>query len=250
MEKVLTGEKDCDILDRIFSNENIINGAIELSCKKPKNKKTLTSCIMYAESFSEFGTLIINDELSNKLTFQIAYKLAQAIDKNSIIDIKKIKYEYGKTKEFANAKEFLNKKCKEIWNIYENKSSKLEIPVEAMKTLGITNKPSLDFLLENSLNFYEKDNRSTTVDIINSILENKNLDYNFNDIYNYLVNFYRKKRCKYNFLTAQYMAENLDYNKTKLDLLGIDKNLSDKIFKTLSFTNKIKYIIKNKFNMY
>ena len=250
MEKVFAGSKDCDILDKIFSDENIINGVFELSCLKNEQEKTLASHIRYAESFSEFGTLIINDELSNKKTYEIALKLAKAIDKNSVIEVKKIKYEYGKTKDFAIAKEFLNKKCKEVWNIYENKNHNLKIPKDAMKTLGITNKPTLEFLLSDCLNFYEKDNGSTTVDIINSILKNKNLDYNFDDIYKYLVDYYKKKRDKYNFITAQFLAKNLDYDREKLGLLGIDKDLFDKIFKKLTLKDKVKYLIKNKFNMY
>ena len=90
------------------------------------------------------------------------------------------------TKEFVKAKDFLNKKCKEVWDVFENKNTKLNLPYEAMKTLGITNQPSLETLLADSLKYYEKDNGSTTVDVILSILANENINYTFDDVYEYL----------------------------------------------------------------
>ncbi len=62
---------------------------------------------------------------------------------------------------------------------------KMTVPKNSMKTLGITNLPSLEFMLDESVRFYENDGGSTTVDIIRSILTNKNLDYTFEDIYEF-----------------------------------------------------------------
>ena len=67
-----------------------------------------------------------------------------------------------------------------------------------MKTLGITNLPSLEFMLDESVRFYENDGGSTTVDIIRSILTNKNLDYTFEDIYEFLLSAHKKYCCDYN----------------------------------------------------
>ena len=40
-----------------------------------------------------------------------------AIDNNDVFEVKRIKQKYQTTKEFAQAKEFLNKKCKEVWEM-------------------------------------------------------------------------------------------------------------------------------------
>lgn len=194
-----------------------------------------------------FHNIKFNEELSNTKIRYIASELAKAIDKNSVDDVRRIKKEYGNTKEFAKAKNFLNKKCKDVWNVFDNKNDILNIPTEAMKTLGITNQPELEYLLYDSLKFYEKDNGSTTVDIIKSILDNKNISYSFADIAAYLKNFSSKNRTKLNFKTTEYLLKNLDYDKKQLEEFGIEKDTIKEAFQHLSVQEKIKYILKNKF---
>jgi hypothetical protein len=224
---------DSLVLDEKFSESESFTNTQILPNKNAKY--SLSSCIKYVYLDYD-NNLYINDELPNKLSAQIAFELAQAIDKNSVEKVKQIKQKYLNTKEFLLAKEYLNKKCKEVWSVYDKKIPAKIIPKEAMKTLGITNQPTLDFLLADSLNFYEKDNGATTVDIISSILKNEKFQYSFQDIYNYL----KKKKTKYNLITVSYLCEKLDYNPEKLIPLGIDKNVTWQIFKNLSLKNKIK----------
>jgi hypothetical protein len=114
-----------------------------------------------------------------------------------------------------------------------------------MRALGITNKPSLEYLLADSLKFYEKDDGSTTVDIIKSILENPNIDYSFDEIFDYLKNVYKKEKCQYNMVTVKYLAQKTNYDKKVLEQIGVDKIYLNKIFRTLSFNDKLKLILKN-----
>ncbi len=250
MEKVFAGQNDCNIFDEVFSNENILTDFVDFSGQKSGKTKTLVSQIKYLNSSntfinSNFGILSINDELSDKKIRQIAYELALAIDKNSVSAVKQLKSKYGQEKEFLKAKEFLNQRCKEVWDVFENKEFKTCPPHEAMKVLGITNHPSLDFLLENSLNYFEKDNGSTTVSIILSILNNKNLNYSFDDIYNFLKTKHQKEQCKYNLITVSYLASKLDFNKEKLYPLGVEQQVLNDIYKSLPLKDKLKYFFKN-----
>lgn len=245
MRKMLAGKNDCNIFDEVFfENKNIINGIVDLACQKSSKQKTLSSEVRYVNSF-DFNTPIINDELSDKKVYQIAKELAQAIDKNSVVDIKRLKYQYASTKEFARAKEFLNKKCKQVWDVFENKSEKIKIPKDAMKSLGISNKPTLEFLLDESIKFYEKDNGSTTVDIICSILKNPNIDYTFEEIFEYLSKKHTKEKCKYNLITVKYLAQKLDYDSEKLNSVGADKTILKRVFNLLSLKEKITVLINN-----
>ena len=149
-------------------------------------------------------------------------------------------------KEFVKAKDFLNKKCKEVWDVFENKNTKLNLPYEAMKTLGITNQPSLETLLADSLKYYEKDNGSTTVDVILSILANENINYTFDDVYEYLRKNNKKEKYKYNLITVSYLATKLEYDEMRLSDLGIEQNIVKKLFKSLSVKEKIMCIFKNR----
>jgi len=238
MEYVLTGQKNCDIFDTVFfDNENSAIGFVDLACKKAFGQKSLATQVYYFD-----GNLSVNDELADKKTFKIALDLAKAVDKNSVSEIKHIKNTYGATKEFAKAKDFLNKKCKIVWDVSENKAQKMKIPHEAMKVLGITNKPTLGFLLDNSLKYYENENGSTTVQIIESILKNPNLEYKFDDIFSYLKQKYQNENCRYNFVTAKYVANLLNYSASELELLGIEKEILNKIFTTLSWREKLHYV--------
>ena len=257
MGKILTEKKDCDILDEILSkNESMINCARDLNYKQSKHKKTLSSYVKYIDSNNfddntlgiSFGMPQVgfNEELSNAKIRYIATELAQAIDNNSPEAVRKIKKEYGDTKEFLKAKEFLNKKCKEVWNVFDNKKEQINIPYEAMKTLGITNQPSLDFLLDESLKYYEKDNGTTTIDIINSTLNNKNINYTFSDIYSYLKTTNKKHNYKLNFKTTAYFIKKLDYNEEKLCELGIEKDAISKVLKSFKPIERIYYFIKNR----
>ena len=227
-------------IDGLFSDKSDLIG---LTAKK-SDKAKLLSTVRYIDN-SNNGNVIINEELADKQVYEIACHLAAAIDKNSPVEVKRIKYECGETPEFAKAKEFLNKKCKQIWDVFENKNTQMNIPKEAMKALGITNKPSLESLLDDSIKFYEKDNGTITTDLISLILENKNLDYTFDEIFEYLKIKYSKEHCRYNFITVKYIAEKLNYDMEKISLLCMDIDLLKKIFNSLSVKEKIKYVMKN-----
>ncbi|MBQ8668441.1 hypothetical protein IJ472_01580 [bacterium] len=256
MDKVLQGQMGSEILDGVFSvKENVANSLADLSCKKSTKPKTLSSHINYLNRARTYkygissicaGAVSINDDMSDKLTLKITSDLANAIDKNDVSEVKRIKQQYQDTKEFAKAKDFLNKKCKEVWDVNENKNTKMNVPTQALKALGITNQPSLDTLLADSLKYYEKDNGSTTVDIILSILANENINYTFEDIYEYLKKNSKKEKYKYNLVTVTYLATKLEYDEMRLSDLGIEQNIVKKLFKTLSIKDKIKCIFKNR----
>ena len=253
MQKVLTAKSNCDIFDDIFAHyTNTQDCAVSIQ----HEKNSLVSCVKYFDSIENlnietsgqcFGVkkVIFNEELSDKNVREIALKLAQAVDKNSVDEIKLLKTEYGSTKEFAVAKSFLNRKCKQIWDVFENKNVELKLPYEAMKSLGITNRPDLEFLLLDSLKFYEKDNGSTTVDIIKSILDNKNLNYTFEEIYMFLKKYYNKNRCKYNLKTVSYLVYKLDFSKSELACLGIEEDIIKQVLTNMSIKDRLKYYVKN-----
>lgn len=114
---------------------------------------TLTECVKYFSKINDiennlsgvsfgFTNYSLNDEMSSQKVRKIALMLAKAIDENSVEKIKELKKQYGHEREFATAKKFLDKKCKEIWDVFEFKKIKLKIPHAAMKSLGITNQPT------------------------------------------------------------------------------------------------------------
>lgn len=211
-------------------------------------QKSLSSCVSLLTSMSRCDFLSyvsFEEELYDKLTFDLIVKLAKAVDTNNVIKIRQLKVQYGNTKEFANAKDFLNDKCKKVWNVLDSKNIQLKVPHDAMKTLGISNQPTLDFLLKNSIEFLEKDSASTTVKIINSILENKNIKYDIEDTYSYLKTMYKQKSYKYNLITLTYMLKKLGYDKSKIIELGANKQLLKNAFKRLNFVEKVKYIYVN-----
>ena len=92
--------------------------------------------------------------------------------------------------------------------------------------------------------FFEKDNGSTTVDIIMSILNNKNLSYDFEDIHKFLKNSYQKGQCKYNLITVSYLAQQLDYNRHELERLGVDDKTLKHVFNSLTLEEKAKVVWK------
>ena len=255
MDKVLKGQIGTEVLDGVFSvKKNVADSLVDLSCKKTTKPKTLSSHISYLNRANTYrtgissicvGAVSINDDLSDKLTCKIVTELASAIDKNDVVKVKELKQQYQDKKEFVKAKDFLNKKCKEVWDVFENKTTKLNPPYEAMKALGITNQPSLEILLADSLKYYEKDNGSTTVDVILSILANENINYTFEDVYEYLKKNNKKEKYKYNLITVSYLATKLEYDEMKLGDLGIEQNIVKKLFKSLSVKDKIKCIWKN-----
>lgn len=256
MDKVLKGQMGTDVLDGVFSvKENVSASLADLSCKKLSKVRTLSSQIQYLNRSKSYrtgisgicvGAVTINDDISDKLTCQIALELAKAVDANSVVEIKRLKQKYQDTKEFVRARDFLNRKCKQVWDVFENKNTRMNIPYEAMKALGITNQPSLEILLADSLKYYEKDNGSTTVDIILSILSNKNISYTFDDIYEYLKKNSKKEKYNYNLITVSYLAEKLEFDEKKLESLGIEDKIIKNLFKTFSLKEKIKCIFKNK----
>lgn len=191
---------------------------------------------VYTDSFVGFTT---NVELANKKVRQIAQKLAKAIDENSAKNVKDLKAEYGQSSEFAKAQKLLNEKCKTVWNVFEITDEK--VPYKAMKALGISNIPSLDFLLGNTIKYFEKDDCKTTSRTIESILNNKNLNYTIVDIHNYLVT----KKAKLNFNTVKYLIEQHKYNIKQLQELNVEKSLIKKALKDSTLNNSVKFQIRN-----
>lgn len=245
MQKFLADFNDCNILDDTFlENENM---SLTCNCYNftPQNKaKNLSDNINYFIKNTKFsGLMYLNSELSNKQALFLAKKLAEAIDKNSVDEIKQLKNKYANSKDFAQAKDILNKQCKQIWDVFD-KNNTLKAPKEAMKALGITNCPSLEFLLNDSLNFYEKDNDSTTINIIKSILENKNLNYTFDDIFNYIKICTQKTHLKLNQNTIKYLILKTNCDIKKLKDLNIELNTIKNTLKDLSFNKKLKYYPK------
>lgn len=240
MKKVLAEHKCCDIFDDIFSvHENIPSEFVKIN-------KPAASLAASVSSFTTnpFGVLVFDCDLPDRKAMDIAVKLAMAIDKNSVDDIKDLKIKYGSQKEFCAAREYLNCKAKQVWDVFENRNKKIDVPQKSMKALGITNLPSLEFMLSESVKYYEKDGGSTTVDIMRSILTNKNLDYTFDDIYDYLLSAHKKYCVEYNLKTVTYLIEWLDCNVEKLSALGIDDKTIMRALEAFSFKTKLKYLLK------
>lgn len=246
MQKIIAEFNDYNILDNILSqNDDISAIGVDFNNSVYPQAKNLYECVNYFVKDSKYTSLMfLNSELSNKHAIFLAKELAKAIDKNAVNDIKYLKNKYVQSKEFAQAKEFLNKKCKEVWNVFEYKNKELHPPKEAMKALGITNCPSLDFLLKDSLTIYENDNGTTTVDIITNILNNKNLSYSFDDIYNYLKNTAQKYQLKFNPKTVHYLTLQTDFDFAKLSDLNINKQMINQIQQQLKISQKLRYYLK------
>lgn len=253
MKKLLTEKSDCNISGEMLAIiEKNMSPVLDYAVKKHKSPQTLSDCVKYFSKINDvendlsgisfgFNNFILNDEISNKKVRKIALLLANAIDENSVEKIRFLKKEYGNESEFTRAKDFLNKKCKEIWNVFEYKNTVLKIPHEAMKSLGITNQPTLDFLLGDSVRLFEKDNGSSTANIIHSILNNKNLSYKMKDIHQFL----KKEKCRYNFKTVEYLICEQNYTQNELIELGITKDIIEKSLSSMSFKNKLMYLFRN-----
>lgn len=228
-----------DICDLIGKNANFTG---VLAVKKHVSK-TLSSQIEYCDPsdlFDGFRSVYLNDNSEYKIR-KIAREFALAIDKNSVKKVKELKNKYENLKEFTKVKKLLENKAKEVWNVYESIDN---TPKEALKVLGITNQPELDFLLDNSLKFYEKDNGNSTAYIISSILNNENMNYTIEDIHRYLVKMHLKQKCKYNFKTIQYLIETQNYTKEKIYELGADKNTIKEALKNISILKRLKLNVK------
>lgn len=224
--------------------------------KKHNKQKTMTDCVKYFTAMYDIDNTLsglctgyekfaFNDELSGKKVRYIAQELASALDKNSVSYIKKIKQKYGNDEEFLSAKKFIDQKCKEIWNVFDSKNTVLHIPKEAMKALGITNQPKLEFMLGNSIRYYEKDCDYSTAIIISSILENKNMTYTMEDIHKFLKNTARKENLKYNTKTVSYLITEQTYNRSKLKDLGVTGDMINLVLKTLPFKIRMLYFLRS-----
>ena len=208
-----------------------------------KPKASLASSVSSFRA-NPYGELILDCDLPDRKAMDIAVKLAMAIDKNSVNDIKYLKAKYGSEKEFCVAKEYLDRKAKQVWDVFQDKNTKISVPREAMKSLGITNLPSLEFMLGDSIKFFESDGGSTTVEIIRFILSNKNLNYTFDDIYSYLLLAHKKYCSSFNLKTVNYLIQWLDCDVEKLMALGIDKKTIMTALQEFSFMTKLKYLFK------
>ena len=232
MENLLSGR-----LKNNFSDEKI-SALVSNKELKPLRPKSLSDYTKIIDIIND-KEISFNTELSDLKTRKIIQKLAYAIENNSVKEIKKLKDEYGKEKEFKEAQKFLNKKCKQVWNVYANP---INAPKEALKALGITNKPSLDDLLGNSVRFFEKDGGKTTAQIISSVLANDNLDYTIDDIHKYLCEMHLKEKCKYNEQTIKYLILPHNYNKDKLSEIGADKEFVKQVLKSLTLKQKAQHL--------
>lgn len=232
-----TVEEICNVLISKYSQ----NLGVDFALPEKQALKTLFSCVCCSavNKNNPYGLFFADENLYDNLERAICSELAKALDKNSVERIKYLKNKYGNLREFKNAKEFLNKKCKEIWNVYENTQN---LPKEAMKCLGITNLPDLDFILGNSIKYYEKDNSDTTSYIISSTLKNSNLSYTMNDIHKYLKEMNKKSDCKYNFKTVRYLIKEQNYTKEKLSDLGIEKDTIMQALKSLPLKHRLKFL--------
>lgn len=257
MGKLSAQMLDLNISDGVFSNnEDTLLPVIDFSVKKSGKLKNLSAAVQYFCKINDieneltgvyfgFDNIVLNTELSNSEVRYIAQELAAAVDSNSVLKIKELKKIYGHKKEFADAKKFLNQKCKEVWNVFDSKNTDLKFPYEAMKSLGITNQPELEFLLGDSVRFYEKDGGKTTGDIISSVLNNKHLSYSMKDIHIYLKTLHEKENCKYNLKTISYLITKQSYGEIQLQELGIGKDDIRKAFGTLTIGSMSKYVIRN-----
>ena len=253
MEKLLTEHSDYNLFGDVSAIlEKNISPVLDFAVNKRKIPKTLTESVKYFSKINDiendlsgisfgFANYSLNDEMSNQRVRKIALMLAKAIDENSVEKIKELKKQYGNEKEFAMAKKFLDKKCKEIWDVFEFKKIKLKIPYAAMKTLGITNQPTLEFLLGDSVRLFEKDNGNSTANIITSILKNENLTYKMEDIHKFL----KKENGHYNFRTAAYLISEQNYNRRKLLELGVKKDTVEQALKIISVRAKLRYCLRN-----
>ena len=101
MDKVLKGQIGTEVLDGVFSvKKNVADSLADLSCKKSTKPRTLSSHISYLNRAKAYktgissicvGAVSINDDISDKLTCQIVTELAKAIDKNEVLEVKRIK---------------------------------------------------------------------------------------------------------------------------------------------------------------
>ena len=232
-----TVEEICNIL----SSKHCENLGTDFYKVKNSEQKTLSSCVCHSSLNinNPYCALFADENLYDNLERAITTELALALDSNFVERIKYLKNKYGHLKEFKSAKEFLNKKCKEVWNVYENPKN---LPKEAMKCLGITNQPDLDFILGNSLKYYEKDDSDTTSYIISATLKNENLSYTIDDIHKYLKEMNKKSKCKYNFKTILYLIKEQNYTKEKLADLGADKNTVETALKSLPLKYRLKFL--------
>lgn len=255
-EKLLTEMLMTDTSeDMFFQKSREKSMLVSLVPKVYKKHKTMTDCVKYLSTVNKIendlsgiyfgaGKFKVNDELSNSKVRYIAQELASAIDENSVAKIKQLKSKFGNDKEFLTAKNFLNEKCKEIWNVFENKDTLIKLPKEAMKALGITNQPLLEFLLGNSIRYYEKDGGNTTAVTIGSILNNKNLDYTIEDIHKFLRTAAIKEKLNFNLNTVKYLITEQNYTKLNLQDLGVEQKVISQAVQSISFKNKVKYYVR------
>lgn len=222
---------------------NLLTLNNELCFENKKRVKRVSLCDSITDSMQNVTAAnpFLSDCFSDIKMYRLAQELATAIDKNNIDEIKELKALYGDTKDFVKAKKLLNDKCKEVWSVYSSSNA----PKDAMKALGITNQPDLDFILGNSIRHFEKDNGDTTSYIITSTLNNKNMNYTIDDIHEYLIKMNKKEKCNYNFKTVSYLISQHKYDNIKLKELGIDDITIAKALKTLKIGKRAKYYINN-----
>lgn len=186
---------------------------------------------------------VTNDGLANKKVRELAIELAKAVDKNDVQKIKELKILYANSKEFRLAKALLDENCKKVWDVLNKSNKYVSIPKEGMIALGISNEPGLDYLLADTLKFFEKQDNNITSKIIESILANDNLSYTIEDVHKYLRNKCKNEGMKLAVSTLQYFIKKHDYNSKKLLDLGIDKSQLRRVYSLELFINDVKSVI-------
>ena len=160
--------------------------------------------------------------------------------------LKYLKNKYGAEKEFSSAKEYLNRKAKEVWDVFENRDKCISVPRNSMKALGITNLPSLEFMLGDSVKYFESDGGTTTVDIIRSILTNK--IYIIQSMIFMIICCLRTKNTAVIIIlkTVTYLNKQLlDCDVKKLSALGIEEKTIMTSLQSFSLKAKLKYLFKS-----
>ncbi len=228
-----TVEDICNLMSKTVRTD------ITTVSEKPRTLSSVTDYNI-VQSGVNYQPLYDEDELYDKLQRAITKELALALDKNSVKDIKHLKEKYGHLKEFSQAKNLLNRKCKEVWNVYNPLK---KVPKEAMKSLGITNVPALEELLDTGIKF-APDNPEILTSVITSVIKNPNMDYTIEDIHKYLVQMRAKRKYVCDAKAAQYLIKEHNYSTQKLSDLGADKSVIKTALKNLPLKLQLKYYLK------
>lgn len=236
----------CDYITKGYNNSDDFEELITVNfLAKNRAAISLENCINQYYKINDIAQKIIvieatDDKLYNKKVRRLATMMARALDKNDVETLRNIKHKYAQIPEYNIAKSLLNEKCKKVWDVINNKNIFLKVPKEGMQVLGITNLPTLDYLLSDTLNFFEKGNTDITTKVIKSILKNKNLSYKIEDIHKYLKFKVKNSKISLNTKTYEYLIKTHNYTTAQLIELGADKSQLKKLKSLKLLMNDLK----------